>query len=279
MAGVNTVFADVAAGGTGDVWAVGQSGCPSVQDPKPFLAHRNGSTWKSVPVPSPGSSGGFADVAVVSARDAWAVGGFVQHGVEHPLIEQWDGTRWKVVDVPGAVSGSLSSVAVVSPTDVWAAGAAPAGDLDSPIALHFDGVSWAPVAVPTPGGAAGFLTSVTSGRGGTWAVGGYRPDGGNLQPLVERWSGSVWRASTLSVGPCGGLEAVAANAVGDVWTVGFVVDGVGARPVAATRTNGSWGARCTTSGGFVPDRPERRCRRIGVGCRRHAPRARTAVAM
>lgn len=91
----------------GDVWAVGSYD----NDPGGFgsvIEHWNGRRWSLVP--GPDIAARLGAVAVVSARDAWAVGG--------ALVEHWDGTRWQVV--PN--SDGVGALAVVSPTDVWAVG-------------------------------------------------------------------------------------------------------------------------------------------------------------
>ena len=63
-------------------------------------------------------------VAVVYARDAWAVG--ESDSSFQTLIDHWDGQVWKRVPSPNPQgsndSGFLNGVAATSPSDAWAAG-------------------------------------------------------------------------------------------------------------------------------------------------------------
>lgn len=88
-------------------------------DRGPLILHWDGSAWSRADAPGPVCSG-LADVAGLSARDAWAVGS----GSGRTLIEHWDGTAWRRVasPSPSRFSDELSAVAVVSPRDAWAVG-------------------------------------------------------------------------------------------------------------------------------------------------------------
>jgi hypothetical protein len=72
--------------------------------------------WTEVPGAKLNNST-LSGVAVVSAKDVWAVGGKGSGA----LIEHWDGTNWSVAAVqpPGTL---LNGVAALSSTDVWAVG-------------------------------------------------------------------------------------------------------------------------------------------------------------
>ena len=160
-------------------------------------------------------------VAVVSADDVWAVGGTPWWEEEkplslipRPLIEHWDGTRWRVVSSP-RVRGRLNGVAVVSANDVWAVGISKTSSDERsgrPLIEHWDGQRWAKVPIRIVYGTdpAGGLNGVAAtAKNDVWAVG----DGINLH-----WDGHRFSDSE---GPFGDeLNAVAAIAKNDVWAVG-----------------------------------------------------------
>jgi hypothetical protein len=69
----------VAAASASDAWAVGATktaiGQPTI------IAHWNGTAWKQVASPSPGSSASFLrGVTATSASNVWAVGDFSNGG-------------------------------------------------------------------------------------------------------------------------------------------------------------------------------------------------------
>src|SRR5438067_9324306 len=99
------------------VWAVGYSentfGGPS----QTLIERWNGTSWRVVSSPSPGSNLNQLDgVAAVSTRNIWTVG-FSSNGVYgHTLIEHWDGMNWSIITSPnpGAAGNGLIGVTVMS---------------------------------------------------------------------------------------------------------------------------------------------------------------------
>jgi hypothetical protein len=74
----------VTAFGPADVWAGGYRGFGVAE--RALLAHWDGRHWTQVP----GRSGGLNDLAALSARDIWAVGGFVAaSGKSRSLVERY----------------------------------------------------------------------------------------------------------------------------------------------------------------------------------------------
>ena len=67
----------------------------------------------------------FFSVAALSKTDAWAVGEyFSSSNVYEPLMEHWDGHRWRMVMTPVLSHGGiLTSVHAYSSSNVWASGA------------------------------------------------------------------------------------------------------------------------------------------------------------
>jgi hypothetical protein len=216
----------VAAKGT-NRWAVGSVATPTGS--RPLIEQNTGAGWR-VSLPNVGAAGGsLSGVAVVSARDVWAVG----TSAGNPLALHYDGTGWKAVatapnpsgDQPG---GRLSAVAAVSATDVWAVGSRPTDDGPGVLVQHWNGHRWsfvpAPAQPPTDFNALTGLAVVNAHD--IWAVGS-RGDDFN-EPLVEHWDGTAWRVVAVPeppqpdpADPKGvGLTAVTAVSAHNVWAVG-----------------------------------------------------------
>ena len=94
-----------------DVWAVGVQATFTSNDP--LALHWNGTSWTSVPVPTPvpdcedgniqWTGNSLNDVATASANDVWAVGGDC-YGI-HTLAEHWNGSSWSIVSGPQIPGG------------------------------------------------------------------------------------------------------------------------------------------------------------------------------
>jgi hypothetical protein len=168
----------VASNSAQDAWAVGfyYTGVD-----KSMILHWNGSSWKQVTSPNPGSQGTFLyGVRATSASSAWAVGSAFNGTADKTLIVRWDGSAWKQVKSPdpgGATQNNdLSSVAVTSATDAWAAGEYDSGTGTRTLVLHWDGSAWTQVTTPNLGGSSidDSVTSVgASSANSVWAVGRY----------------------------------------------------------------------------------------------------------
>ncbi|MGH2496435.1 MAG: hypothetical protein ACRDIV_17185 [Ktedonobacteraceae bacterium] len=115
-----------------NIWAVGySSNRSSIQT---LTEHWNGTSWQVVTNPSIVTGPSFSAVAAVSANDVWAVGdgsGASSNRLFVTLTEQWNGTRWSVVQSPspGSFNIQLLGVAAVSANDVWAVGVADSNTL------------------------------------------------------------------------------------------------------------------------------------------------------
>jgi hypothetical protein len=180
-------------------------------------------------------------VAIVSACDAWMVGGLAPEGdsgTSSTLIEHWNGSNWSVLPSPSPGSSSLASVSAPSATNAWAVGSEedldiPGGELDGVIE-HWDGTSWKQQSMQ----AAGFSTQLAGVSAVTptnaWAVGSTdvtNADGSaSNQPLIEHWGGSSWSVvPSPSPDPSPGtrniLVGVAAASATEAWAVGDTVTG------------------------------------------------------
>ena len=62
---------------------------------KTLTVRWNGTAWKRVPSPSPGTEAALHGVAAVSASSAWAVGSTDTSAGNKTLILRWNGKTWK----------------------------------------------------------------------------------------------------------------------------------------------------------------------------------------
>jgi alkylated DNA repair dioxygenase AlkB len=169
----------VAGSSAQDAWAVGFYYNGSFD--KSMILHWNGSAWKQVTSPSPGSQGTFLfGVRTTSASNAWAVGSSYNGTADKTLTVHWDGSAWKQVKSPnpgGATQNSdLAAVAATTPTDAWAVGSYGTGAGMRTLVLHWNGSAWQQTTTPNLGGATiddALLAVGASTASDVWAVGGY----------------------------------------------------------------------------------------------------------
>jgi hypothetical protein len=171
-----------------------------------------------------------------SPTDVWAVGG----AGREPLIEHWDGTRWKRVATASGTNAPefLDDVAAISPDDAWAVGEGAGGLIE-----HWDGTSWEIVRT----GVRGWLTSVSAaGPNDVWAVG---TDPQQRHTIAMHWDGRSW--TSHEVPEVGGrvyrmLRSVLTISADDAWAVGSTSP-LGNRSVPGLALIEHWdGTRWTT---------------------------------
>lgn len=108
-----------------DVWAVGDRGEEGATGS--LIEHWNGTEWKIVPSPNPGTDfTELSSVAAVAPDDVYAVGTYSTSGVAHGLVVHWDGASWtqlRVGERPGSGNTTLKGVTVAGPATVGAVGA------------------------------------------------------------------------------------------------------------------------------------------------------------
>jgi hypothetical protein len=213
-------LAAVAAVSARRAWAVGFAG--SLLRPAALIAAWDGSKWKRVPSPSPGTGASLSGVAAVSASSAWAVGSTSNGaGTARTLILRWNGAAWRRVPSPSPGSTAvLLGVAVVSARSAWAVGTD--GTLPKTLALRWNGTTWKRVPSPAPAFSERILRGVAATASGTaWAVGCSTCSTGSgfNMPLTERWNGRAWKAAG---GPAahGILAGVAVTSARSAWAVG-----------------------------------------------------------
>jgi hypothetical protein len=240
--GVNSVLNGVAQVSANDVWAVGNTSCPTVQGGKTLIEDWTGSSWHIVPSPNLGSETFLQAVDAISANDVWAVGSTAGRSSAKPLILHWNGSSWNVVAGPASAVGVLISVSGSASGDVWAVGNDETSS-SGPLVLHWNGTAWSTVPLPTPNADLSDVDSVLSiSPTSAWIVGGHRPGGlGTLQPLTWRWNGTAWRfVTTPNVGPFAVLDEVDTAPGAAVWAVGWEVDQVAAHGVVMQLVGRSW---------------------------------------
>jgi hypothetical protein len=216
---------------------------------------RTASGWKVLPTSSPGAAVNvLAGVSCPAKGLCIAVGYYNTSSGPQPLAEQWDGTSWTVLTVPG--SGMLNAVSCAAPDSCQAVGSFKAGQTSpqQAIALGWNGSSWQNE--PTP--ATSVRTSLAGvscvSASGCVAVGFDNQGKGNTpRPLAETWDGSAW---TLLPSPppsrLGELSSVSCPAAGFCVAVGSYLHapsfGVLAAPAAplSVRWNGTSWAKLPT---------------------------------
>jgi hypothetical protein len=178
----------------------------------------------------------FNSIALVSPREAWAVGDYFtgREGGRHgAFIEHWNGRRWRLAHAPIPPGASLESVSASGAADVWAVGVR--RNL-SQLIEHWDGERWHVMPAPLPGGLVHAVAARTPED--AWAV-GTRKRGTGFGTLIEHWNGMKWTIVASPSPPTRHprryaiLEAVTAISPTDVWAAGNLIIGV---PAKASRT-------------------------------------------
>ena len=222
-----------------DVWSVGYD-YDANSSQFTITQHWDGSAWKMIPSPSPGTttkcgtgySGNMLNgVAAVSTSDVWAVGEMCGYGNMQTLTEHWNGSKWQVVFSPrlDRDDSTLVAVAAASSNDVWAVGNYQVQSVYqwNTLIEHWDGVKWRIVSSPNVSGAdKNFLNAVAVvSPTDVWTV-GYSEGtaSGTDVPLVEHYDGQSW---SIVVSPFpkpsqfNALYGVTALASNNVWAVGY----------------------------------------------------------
>ncbi len=225
-----SALSDVKAVTPNDVWAVGFF--YNLAGNQQTLVERwNGKVWKVVTSPSPGASyNGLSKLAIVSAKNIWAVGSTSNDGGNtlQTLVERWNGKTWQVIpslNGPHALYSALGAVVAIDANDIWAVGSSESyGTYEtSTLVERWTGSSWQIVSSPNKGTHGSDLAGIAAlSANDLWSVGSYI-DASNFLPktLIEHWNGKAWRIAK-SPNP-GGLEDElhAITRVGTtLWSVG-----------------------------------------------------------
>lgn len=189
-----------------DIWLVGEEGTTKSAPKYHTLVERwNGSKWTIVPAPyaykDQKPNIGLAAVSGSSSNNVWAVGSYQSGpngGDRSPLIEHWDGTRWRLQPSPNPPGPQglnyLDAIAAVSRTSALAVGSYDThnASLTLPLTERWNGVHW--TTVPNklqPGLVTGYLSLTAVAAVDpryAWMIGdGY---GGSF---IEKWNGISWQ--------------------------------------------------------------------------------------
>lgn len=188
-----------------DCFAVGEFSLLSNYREHAGIEHWNGTVWKVVPSPSPGTGNlTLASVSCANSRLCFADGDYNNDAFGgtgyHSLMEKWNGSTWSLVAPPTAArpDDSLTSVSCVSAHLCFAVGF---DDPDSGghwILDRWRGSTWTNLKPPlsTPSGimTISWLSCVTSSN--CYGVGSYPQDHDQTPSLslIEHWDGSSWSA-------------------------------------------------------------------------------------
>ncbi len=221
--GPNVVLNAVACMSAGECWAVGDSGNASATSP--LVERYTGGRWVIVGIsnPSPDPFAVLNGVACMSNGECWAVGYSGNVSITRPLIEQYTGSRWIIVDArnPSAAPFvALNAIACVG-QQCWAVGSSGIGE---PALLeHFTGSTWVIGAQSSGGVAIGVSCPSVED---CWAVGQtQQPAIAQGPPMIEHYNGISLTADHTPnqiAGETGAvLTGVSCVSVSDCWAVGF----------------------------------------------------------
>jgi hypothetical protein len=190
-----------------DCWSVGWHASTGARDGGTPIEHWDGSTWTIAASPgqnpgAPSASVGFDaldGIACTSTSNCWAGGDIDTTNGTHSLMEQWDGTAWRIAITanPGTYNDSFTDVTCVSSSDCWAVGGGTG--VQSGFFQRWNGVAWVVVPGPsTPGSLAAFstvrcLTADSCLAVGTSIVTGTTP----TVIAAAAWNGQTWTSEAI----------------------------------------------------------------------------------
>jgi hypothetical protein len=210
-------FGIIGASSSRNVWAFGAAGNTYLR--------LSGTRWSFGRLPGSKRSDVLVlAVEVFGPRDVWALGTRAIGRVTRlqPYAARFNGTRWRMVAVPG--SGSMGSVSAVSGRDMWAL-VTPysAGTLRPGRAalLHWNGSAWRAARNQPSLPARGALSAVLAEPSGAVWAGGSAPNSRHgRSELVLRWNGRAWRNLSPPARPTKRdyeITSLAAAGPGAIW--------------------------------------------------------------
>lgn len=215
-----------------DVWAVGGISWNNSVTPRIERYSRQDITLPGqvVPSPTPDRSGALRSIAMISARDGWAVGFSRSGGANQPLIAHWNGIAWTEIPNPAAkAAGELNAVAARATDDVWAVGHTTATDsTPQPLILHWNGVTWTSMLIGSGLDGTKLLGVTIAGPGDVWAVGQTPAPDLPSQAIALRWLGDdvSWKIVRPARDTATVFTDVGAVSGSDIWFGGYeLIDG------------------------------------------------------
>lgn len=216
-----------------DGWAVGNPASETTNNLRAL--HWDGSSWKLVPMQLSAASSGadvmpsqgtakLKGVTVVSPDDAWAVGYYVENGVQKTLSVHWNGNEWKVVPTPnlGTKDNILVAVASLAANDIWAFGSTWTGDeawQRNPLTLHWDGTQWNQTNDPQSW-VKDISAASVSPSGDLWVLGRESFESSQLASAVRIASNGQWRQLAMPTMKFASVTSMFAFSANEVWAVG-----------------------------------------------------------
>jgi hypothetical protein len=219
----------------------------------PLAERWNGRRWIVQRTPELGSNRArvsyLAEISCASRRDCVAVGysGNSAGTTGVPLMEAWNGVRWRVQESPhpsGARVGFLSGVSCTSSRSCIAVGFfIDAGGVGKPLVERWNGTRWGMQRAPSPQAAVGLqLVGVSCARDGSCMTAGFFSIVTGIEVmLAERWNGNVWSLQrTLYPDHARGVRftGVACPSPGACTAVGFFENVAGSNQAFSERWNG-----------------------------------------
>jgi hypothetical protein len=231
--GLDSELTAVGAVSACNAWAVGTESVSALAE-RTLIEHWNGTSWAVVPSANPvlGPAARRQDqlsgIAVLNAKNAWAVGGVVAVTKTATIVEHWDGHKWKAVVSPRPSGNSeLAAVAASSATSVWAVGETTSSQHIRSVIEHYTGKKWYLMKSPNPGAEATVLDSVAASNAKRAWAGGYAcHSGGPCLPVIVGWNGKKWSQQPLPAlpkaedGAIDGITAVPGTTT-SAWAVGY----------------------------------------------------------
>jgi hypothetical protein len=219
--GQSSVLSGVAIVSASNAWAVGSYQGNTARQDQTLIEHWNGRSWSRVPSPRPGGESWLTAVAVISSRNAWAVGAYADQvgGRNKLLTVHWNGKTWRPVPVPVTSTGVLSGVAATSWSDVWAVGYA--GNTVTQVAiLHWNGHGWKRAPYRGPAGSSYLSSVAATSPHDAWAVGSTIRGTDAGPAFTVRWTGRKWQRVPIADAATISLSAVTAVSSRAAWAVG-----------------------------------------------------------
>lgn len=214
----------------------------------------NGRRWRIAAARNPAAFTQLSGVSCPGPRDCTAVGSYsaTRTSPSHPLVERWDGTRWRVAAVPSPPAAHLSSVSCPTATTCTAVGGYQPAGRDARMLVEVrQGHRW--TSPPSP--ATGALSSVSCTSASFCLALGSASG-------AERWDGHRWsevsapdpynpsqRTGLASVSCISATSCVAVGATGPGTAAHTLVaswDGSGWKTVSSPNPAGSLSSTLTT---------------------------------
>ena len=226
----DTYLYAVSGSSSDDVWAVG-TGLTASGNNTTFAEHWDGASWSVVTTPAPSAT--FSElngVVAISSDDVWAAGSYQSSDGLPSLLEHWNGTKWKVVaspNPPGYQLTQFGPLVAFGADDIWSIGyEADSTGAIVPMASHYNGKRWRIRFMQDPSDSLGalLLGASASGPDDIWADGLYLNSSGVGVPLIEHFTGKMWKI-TKAPAPPGAtnsqLTGISSPSATKAWAVGL----------------------------------------------------------